>query len=230
MTHNHLIINAKDIHKRFGDKQVLSGLDFQLPAGQIYAICGKNGSGKSVFLRILTGLMFPTSGQVTIFGQRIGPDVEFPSHTGALIDHPGFLLNESGRRNLLLLAKISGKATPEKIDDTLRFVGLDPGDRKPFKTYSVGMRQRLGLAQAIMEDPDLLILDEPTAGLDFDGQREIYEYLIELRKQGKTILITSHSQGEIKLLCDQAFLLKNGKLEVIPDIQVEEFSGVPNGD
>ncbi len=230
MTHNHLIINAQDIHKRFGDKQVLDGLDFELPAGQIYAICGKNGSGKSVFLRILTGLMFPTSGQVTIFGQRIGPEVEFPAHTGALIDHPGFLLNESGRRNLLLLAKISGKATPEKIDETLRFVDLDPGDRKPFKTYSVGMRQRLGLAQAIMEDPELLILDEPTAGLDFDGQREIYEYLIELRKQGKTILITSHSQGEIKLLCDKAFLMKEGKLDVIPDIQEEELPAATDGD
>ena len=230
MTNNHLIINAQDIHKRFGDKQVLDGLDFELPAGQIYAICGKNGSGKSVFLRILTGLMLPTDGQVTIFGQRIGKDVEFPSDTGALIDHPGFLLNESGRRNLVLLAKISGKAMPEKIDETLRFVGLDPEDRKPFKTYSVGMRQRLGLAQAIMEDPNLLILDEPTAGLDFDGQREIYDYLIELRKQGKTILLTSHSQGEIKLLCDKAFLLKNGKLEVIPDIQIEDFSGVTDGD
>ena len=230
MTNNHLIINAQDIHKHFGDKQVLDGLDFQLPAGQIYAICGRNGSGKSVFLRILTGLMFPTSGQVTIFGQRIGPDVEFPSHTGALIDHPGFLLNESGWRNLVLLAKISGKVTLEKIDETMRFVGLDPRDRNPFKTYSVGMRQRLGLAQAIMEDPELLILDEPTAGLDFDGQREIYEYLIELRKQGKTILITSHSQGEIKLLCDQAFLLKDRKLEVIPDIRVEDFSAATDGD
>ena len=230
MTDNHLIINAQGIQKSFGKKQVLTGMDFQLPAGQIYAICGKNGSGKSVFLRILTGLMFPTGGQVTIFGERIGVEVEFPSATGALIDHPGFLLNESGRRNLVLLAKISGKATSEKIDETLRFVGLDPGDRKPFKTYSVGMRQRLGLAQAIMEDPDLLILDEPTAGLDFDGQREIYEYLIELRKQGKTILITSHSQGEIKLLCDQAFLLKDRKLEVIPDIRVEDFSAATDGD
>ena len=230
MTNNHLIINAQDVHKQFGRKVVLDGLNFQLPAGQIYAICGRNGSGKSVFLRILTGLMFPSSGQVTIFGQRIGADVEFPSHTGALIDHPGFLLNESGRRNLVLLAKISGKATLEKIDETMRFVGLDPGDRKPFKTYSVGMRQRLGLAQAIMEDPDLLILDEPTAGLDFDGQREIYDYLIELRKQGKTILLTSHSQGEIKLLCDKVFLLKDGKLELIPDIQVEDLSAATDGD
>ncbi len=230
MTNNHLIIDAQNIHKYFGKKQVLSGLEFQLPAGKIYAICGKNGSGKSVFLRILTGLMFPSSGRVDIFGQHLGVDMEFPSNTGALIDHPGFLMNESGRRNLLLLAKISGKATPDKIDETLSFVGLDPGDRKPFKTYSVGMRQRLGLAQAIMEDPDLLILDEPTAGLDFDGQREIYEYLIELRKRGKTILITSHSQGEIKLLCDKAFLLDEGKLDILSDIQVEEFPPVTDGD
>jgi ABC-2 type transport system ATP-binding protein len=230
MTDNHLIINAQDIQKKFGKKQVLSGMDFQLPAGQIYAICGKNGSGKSVFLRILTGLMFPTGGRVDIFDQEIGSDVAFPSNTGALIDHPGFLLNESGRRNLVLLAKISGKATLEKIDDTLRFVGLDPADRKPFKTYSVGMRQRLGLAQAIMEDPELLILDEPTAGLDFEGQREIYEYLIELRKQGKTILITSHSQGEIKLLCDRAYLLKDGKLELLSDIEREDFSAATDDD
>jgi ABC-2 type transport system ATP-binding protein len=226
---DNLIIKAENIQKHFGKKMVLEGLDFKLPAGQIYAICGKNGSGKSVFLRILTGLMFPNLGKVAVFGRQIGTEVEFPSDTGALIDHPGFLLNESGRRNLILLAKISGKATPEKIDETLRFVGLDPGDRKPFKTYSVGMRQRLGLAQAIMEDPDLLILDEPTAGLDFDGQREIYEYLVELRKQGKTILFTSHSQGEIKLLCDKAFLLTDGKLENMPDIQVDDFSAANDG-
>jgi len=125
-------------------------------------------------------------------------------------------------RNLLLLAKISGKATPEKISETMRFVGLNPDDRKPVRTYSVGMRQRLGLAQAIMEDPLFLILDEPTAGLDFDGQREIYNYLIELRKQGKTILFTSHSQGEVKLLCDKAFLLLKGKLEVMKGIQIED--------
>ena len=228
MENEDIIITAKAIHKQFREHLVLDGLDFKIPAGQIYAICGKNGSGKSVFLRILTGLMFPSSGKVTIFNQSIGSDVEFPSSTGALIDHPGFLLNESGKRNLQLLAKISGKVTPEKIDETMRFVGLEPDDRKPFKTYSVGMRQRLGLAQAIMEDPDLLILDEPTAGLDFDGQREIYEYLIELRNQGKTILITSHSQGEITLLCDKAFLLKDGRLDLLSDIQAEDFEVEPD--
>lgn len=223
------VISAQGITKRFGKRVIMDGVDFELPAGHIYAICGANGSGKSVFLRILVGLIHPTQGQVAIFGQRIGEEAEFPRSTGALIDHPGFLLNESGFRNLLLLAKISGGATPAKIAETLYFVGLDPHDRKPVKAYSVGMRQRLGLAQAIMEDPELLILDEPTAGLDFDGQREIYDYLIELRRQGKTILITSHSQAEIKLLCDRAFLLAEGMLEPMKDIQVEDLTGEADG-
>jgi len=229
MKNEKIIISARDVHKSFGKKVVLDGLDFELPAGRIYAICGANGSGKSVFLRILVGLMRPTQGQVVAFGQQIGSEVEFPCSTGALIDHPGFLLNESGFRNLQLLAKISGGATPAKIVETLYFVGLDPHDRKQVKAYSVGMRQRLGLAQAIMEDPQLLILDEPTAGLDFDGQREIYDYLIELRRQGKTILITSHSQAEIKLLCDRAFLLSEGRLEPLKDVRVEDLAGEVDG-
>ena len=229
MKNDKCIISARNVHKSFGKKVILDGLDFELPAGRIYAICGANGSGKSVFLRILVGLMRPSTGRVEVFGQCIGEEVEFPNSTGALIDHPGFLLNENGFRNLQLLAKISGGVTPAKIAETMYFVGLDPHDRKPIKAYSVGMRQRLGLAQAIMEDPDLLILDEPTNGLDFAGQREIYDYLIELRRQGKTILITSHSQAEIKLLCDRAFLLSEGRLEPLKDIQVEGLVGEFDG-
>lgn len=223
------IISARGIHKRFGRKVVLEGLDFELPAGQIYGICGANGSGKSVFLRILAGLIHPDAGQVEVFDQRIGGKVEFPHSTGVLVDHPGFLLGESGRRNLALLAKIGGKVTPAKIAETMYFVGLDPHERKPVGAYSTGMRQRLGLAQAIMEDPQLLILDEPTNGLDFDGQREIYSYLVELRRQGKTILITSHSRDEIKILCDKAFLLAEGKLEPLRDVQVGDLVGEVDG-
>lgn len=227
-TRNDLVISVKGIVKHFGSKAVLNQVDFELPAGQIYAISGANGSGKSVFLRILVGLMRPDRGNVAIFGKQVGTEVEFPGSTGALIDRPGFLLNESGLSNLLLLAKISGGASLEKVRDTMRSVGLDPDDRKPCRTYSVGMTQRLGLAQAMMEDPDLLILDEPTAGVDFDGQREIYNYLIDLRKQGKTILLTSHNQAEVKLLCDRAFLLTNGRLEPMQDIQLED--GVEKSD
>lgn len=223
------IISAQGIHKRFGRKVVLEGLDFELPPGQIYGICGANGSGKSVFLRILVGLIRPNAGQVEVFGQRIGSEVEFPHSTGVLVDHPGFLLGESGLRNLALLAKIGRRVTPAKIAETMYFVGLDPHERKPVGAYSTGMRQRLGLAQAIMEDPELLILDEPTNGLDFDGQREIYSHLVELRRQGKTILITSHSRDEIKILCDKAFLLAEGKLEPLKEIQIGDLMGEVDG-
>jgi len=216
-----IVINARSIVKRFGSKTVLNRLDFVLPKGQIYAICGNNGSGKSVFLRIITGLILPDSGNVEVFGNTIGKDLEFPDRTGALIDHPGFLLTESGFRNFELLAMISGNVSKEKIADTMAFVGLDAHDRKPVRTYSVGMRQRLGLAQALMEDPDLIILDEPTAGLDFDAQREIYEYMITLRRMGKTLLITSHYLNEVKLLCDRAFILKDGRLTNMQDIDSE---------
>ena len=212
-TYDQLVISARNIQKQFGKKVVLDGVDFELPQGVIYGISGANGSGKSVFLRILCGLIRPGEGEVRVFGETIGKQAEFPHSTGVLIDHPGFLLADSGFRNLELLAKIQRKATRGKIIDTLRFVGLDPHDRKPVSAYSTGMRQRLGLAQAIMEDPQLLLLDEPTNGLDFDGQREIYDFLVNLRAQGKSILITSHSKDEIKILCDRAFVLAEGKLE-----------------
>lgn len=206
------IISAKGIVKHFGKRIVLNGINFVMTPGSIIGISGANGSGKSVFLRILSGLIRPTSGHVEIFGQKIGQDVEFPQRSGIMIDSPGFLLSESGIRNLELLASIQGKIGRNKIEDALQSVGLKPNDHRPVSTYSTGMRQRLGLAQAIMEDPELLILDEPTNGLDFDGQRDIYRYLIDLREQGKSILITSHSKDEIKILCDKAFVMAEGSL------------------
>ena len=213
-----LMIEARGIEKSFGSKKVLDNLDFTLPEGKIYAVCGNNGAGKSVFLRIITGLVYPDKGTIRVNGIQVGKEVEFPPSVGSLIDQPGFLLSESGFRNLELLATINGKVGREAIRATMDFVGLDPNERKPVRTYSVGMRQRLGLAQAIMEDPALLILDEPTAGLDFDAQLEIYEYLIQLRRQGKTILITSHSLNEVKLLCDKAFQIRDKRLEVMKQI------------
>ncbi|HNY83968.1 MAG TPA: ABC transporter ATP-binding protein [Anaerolineaceae bacterium] len=221
MTSN-LIVEAKNVRKSFGGKLVLDGVDFDLPQGMIYAICGSNGSGKSVFLRNLIGLMLPDSGEIKVFGRRIGKEVEFAPDTGALIDQAGFLLNENALFNLMLLAKISGAASPQRVSEALRFVGLDPEDKMPVKAFSVGMRQRLGIAQAIMEDPKLLILDEPTAGLDFDGQREIYDYLIQLKQMGKTILFTSHNQNEIKLLCDRVYLMKSGKLTLWTEMLVDQ--------
>lgn len=219
---NNNAIEAEKIRMTFGKQVVLDQVDLQMPRGTIYAICGKNGSGKSVFLRILTGLICPSNGIVKIFGQSVGEDVDFPLNTGVLIDHPGFLLNETGFRNLELLAMISCKANLNDVRAAMRFVGLDPEDRKLVSSYSVGMRQRLGIAQAIMEKPDLILLDEPTAGLDFEAQKDIYSFLFDLRSEGKTILFTSHSYQEIKLLCDRAFLLIDGKLEPMEDIISED--------
>jgi ABC-2 type transport system ATP-binding protein len=206
------VIKARNIGKSFGKTRVLGDIDFDLPAGVIYGICGPNGVGKSVFLRILSGLIIPDRGDVVVFGKQVGRDTEFAPDTGILIDSPGFLLAESGRRNLQLLARVSGKATEAGIVEAIRQVGLAPDDRRPVSAYSTGMRQRLGLAQAIMENPDLLILDEPTNGLDFDGQRDIYTYLTDLRSQGKTILLTSHSLDELKILCDRVFIISAGSL------------------
>ena len=220
------VISTKGIIKRFGKRVVLDGLDFELPKGQIFGISGPNGSGKSVFLRILVGLVLPNAGEVCVFDQRIGYEVEFPKATGALIDRPGFLPSSSGYRNLELLAGIRGVASATKITETLSLVGLDPHDKKPVGTYSTGMRQRLGFAQAIMEDPDLLILDEPTNGLDFDGQREIYGHLVELRKAGKTILITSHNRDELRILCDRIFIMQSGRLQLASEESETEWTKV----
>jgi ABC-2 type transport system ATP-binding protein len=221
-----IVISTKGITKRFGKRIVLDGIDFELPKGQIFGISGPNGSGKSVFMRILVGLVLPNEGEVSVFDQQIGLEVEFPKATGALIDRPGFLPTCSGYRNLELLAGIRGVASTTKITETLALVGLDPDDKKPVGTYSTGMRQRLGFAQAIMEDPDLLILDEPTNGLDFDGQREIYGQLVELRKAGKSTLITSHNRDELRILCDKIFIMHNGRLQLVPEDPQTEWTPV----
>jgi len=187
------VIDADNICKSFGKNHVLKSLSFQVPEGAIYAICGKNGIGKSVLFRILTGFILPDTGSVKIHGQQIGKDLEFPKSTGILIDRPGYMPDSSGYANLALLGQISGLADEKTIRVSLDLVGLDPDDKKPVRTYSVGMLQRLGLAQAIMEDPQLILLDEPTSGLDYESQIEMHELFLKLRDQGKTIVFTSHS-------------------------------------
>lgn len=208
-----LIIEAKNIHKAFGKRIILDGLNFEVPEGVIYAICGKNGIGKSVLLRILTGFIRPDQGSVRIHGKRVGKEVEFPGSTGILIDRPGYMPDSSGYTNLSLLGQISGLADEKTIRASLELVGLDPDDRKPVRTYSVGMLQRLGLAQAIMEDPQLILLDEPTSGLDYESQIEMHELFLKLRDQGKTIVFTSHSPWEVSQVSEKAFWLVDGKLQ-----------------
>lgn len=210
-----LSISIENIVKHFGKKIVLDGINLNVPVGQIYGISGANGAGKSILLRIICGWVLPNNGEVRILGQRIGKDTNFPPSTGALIDNPGFLLRYSGRRNLELLARIQDKISDYEIAEAMRVTGLDAEDNSPVSTYSNGMRQRLGFAQAIMEKPKVLILDEPTDAIDQAGWRNIYEQLLLMREAGTAILLASNKLDEIEILCDAAYILDKGKLELV---------------
>lgn len=206
-------IRVEHVNKVFGSKIVLDDINMTVPDGQIYGLSGPNGAGKSILLRILCGLMKPTSGTVTILGKRLGIDTDFPPSTGALIDTPGFLPQYSGWRNLKMLAAIQNKITHSDVEAAMLLVGLDPQDDLPVRAYSNGMRQRLGIAQAVMEKPRVLILDEPTDAIDQAGWRDVYQHLIELRESGTAILLASNNLDEIKILCDAAFILEKGKIK-----------------
>ena len=168
-------------------------------------------------MRCVCGFSKATSGVVTILGKRIGTDCDFAPDTGAIIESPGFLPQYNACKNLSLLAGISGKAGENRIIDVIEMAGLDPFDKKPVGKYSLGMRQRLGIAQAIMEDPKILILDEPFNGLDRDGIDEIHQLLQTQKMRKKCILLASHSISDIKQACDTVFEMRQGKLYRMPD-------------
>lgn len=164
-------------------------------------------------MRCICGFTRPSSGTVTVLGKRIGKDCDFAPSTGIIIETPGFLPHENARRNLTMLAGISGKASRERVDEVLRLVGLEPEEKKPVGKYSLGMRQRLAIAQAILEDPQILILDEPFNGLDQDGITNIHALLQTLKEQGKCILLASHSATDIAQACDVVYAFHQGRLE-----------------
>lgn len=209
-----VVIDVEQVTKTLKGRRVLNDVSLQVPEGQVYGISGPNGSGKSMLLRVICGLVIPLSGRVKVFGDTIGAGKEFPSNTGVLIETPGFLPGYSGMDNLSFLAMIQNRITKDQIAEVVRLVGLDPNDRRPVRTYSTGMCQRLGLAQAIMEKPKLLILDEPTNGLDRQGVADIHTLLMQLKQKGSTILLTSHSAEELKNLCDQTLWMEDGELQM----------------
>lgn len=205
------VIQLDAVSKKIHDRLILEDVSLDVPAGAIYGIRGPNGAGKSMLLRIVCGLVIPTNGTVRVFGQVIGKDREFPDHTGALIDAPGFLPHHSGRRNLELLAMIRRQIGPDEVRAAIRRVGLDPDDRRPVRQYSTGMRQRLGLAQAIMEHPKLLVLDEPTRGIDVNAKREIYAFIDELARNGLGLIVVSSELPEVLALADRVMVLCEGR-------------------
>ena len=197
----HAIV-IQDVTKRFRETVAVSHVTACFETGKIHGIIGRNGSGKTVLFKCICGLFPVTEGSIEVLGQRMGDGKRVPKGVGAIIETPGFLPNCSGYQNLRYLMELSGKANRERIRWSMATVGLDPDSKKHVGKYSLGMRQRLGLAQAMMEDPELLILDEPMNGLDKGGVAEMRELFLKLKEQGKTILIASHNPDDTRILCD----------------------------
>lgn len=191
-----------NVTKSFRKERVLKGITHSFEQGKIHGIMGFNGSGKTVMFKCICGFLQPDSGEVIVQGRRIGNDGDFPRSVGMIIENPGFLPHVSGFSNLKRLAAIRNQVTDEQIRESIARVGLDPFSKKKVGQYSLGMRERLGIAQAIMEDPGLLVLDEPFNGLDKRGAQDVCGLLDELRGRGRTILIAAHNMMEIEYLCD----------------------------
>ena len=196
------IIEVRNVTKKFGQAVVLNDVSASFEKGKIHGLIGRNGSGKTMLLKCICGLVPVTQGEIYIDGMQVGQGNETTKKLGVIIEEPGFLYNYSGYNNLKFLASIRNKISKEKIRQTIQMVGLNPDSKKHVGKYSLGMRQRLGLAQAIMEDPEILLLDEPMNGLDKHGVGEMRELFRSFADQGKTIIMANHSSEDIEVLCD----------------------------
>nr|WP_330386783.1 ABC transporter ATP-binding protein [Robinsoniella peoriensis] len=210
-----IAISLRNVCRDFGEEKVLKNITHDFECGMVHGIVGMNGSGKTVLLKCICGFLFPTKGRIYVEGKLVGRDIDFPESLGMIIESPGFLPNLSGFKNLKLLASLRGEIDDETIRSAIRRVGLDAESKKHVGKYSMGMRERLGIAQAIMEDPDILILDEPFNGLDKRGVQEVYDLMLELNDQGKTIFLVSHNAADIEMLCDTVCEMDAGELKVL---------------
>ena len=208
-------ISVENVTKVFRDQEVLKPVCATFEMGKIYGIVGRNGSGKTVLLKCICGLLYPTTGTVTVDGKVVGKEVDYPENIGFIIESPGFLPRYSGLKNLKYLASIRGKVREDNIRKYMELVGLNPDDKKQVGNYSLGMRQRLGIAQAFMENPDILILDEPMNALDNSGVEEMRAVLLKRKEQGKLIIIASHVRDDIDILCDEVYGMDAGVMKKI---------------
>lgn len=209
------VIVVKSVVKRLEKNTVLNSVNLTAERSEIIGIIGHNGSGKTVLMKCICGFVTPDSGEITVSGKRIGKDIDIPKNIGLIIETPGFLPNFSGFSNLWQLAKIRGKISKDDVRAVMKTVGLNPNEKKHVGKYSLGMKQRLGIAQAIMEDPDILILDEPLNGLDKEGVADMRELLLQLKESGKAIIIASHNSMDIDMLCDRVFEITKGSLKQV---------------
>lgn len=198
-------ILVENVTKAFGDQYILKNIYAKFEMGKIYGIVGRNGSGKTVLLKCICGLLYPSAGKVTVGGKVVGKEVDYPKNVGFIIESPGFLPRYSGLKNLKYLASIRRKVKEDEIRKYMELVGLNPDDKKHVGNYSLGMKQRLGIAQALMENPDILILDEPMNALDNNGVEEIRTVFLKMKEHGKLIIIASHVRDDIDILCDEVY-------------------------
>lgn len=206
------IIKIEDLSLTLNKQTILDHINITFEEGLIYGIVGKNGSGKSMLFKCICGLVYPTSGKVFVSQKEIGKDVDFPEDTGILIEMPGLMPHYSAFKNLYILANLHNKIGKQEIRQVLEKVGLSADDKKIVKKYSLGMKQRLGIAMAIMENPKILILDEPMNSLDKQGIEDVRDLLKKMKAEGKTILLTSHNFEDITALCDRVYEMDHGKI------------------
>ncbi len=207
-----MYIELKDVTKTIKGATVLEDVSLRLESGKVCGLQGKNGCGKTMLMRCMCGLIHPTKGSVSINGEILGKDLSFPRSVGVLIENPAFIDAYTGFHNLKLLASIQGRINDEQIRESIRKVGLDPDDKRKYRKYSLGMKQRLGIAAAIMEEPEIVILDEPINALDEKGVQLVRGILRELKEKGALIVIACHDKEEMEALSDEIYTMEEGRI------------------
>ena len=206
-------IQVVEVTKRIRKNLILDNVSLEMKSGNIYGLQGPNGSGKTMLMRLLCGLIKANKGKVLLDGKEIGKDIDFPESVGLLIENPAFWGNYTGLKNLELLAELQKRIDTEQIRETIRDVGLDPDDKRHFSKYSLGMKQRLGIAAAIMEKPEMILLDEPTNALDEKGVAEICDLIRREKERGALIVIACHDADILEDLADEIYTIYEGKVE-----------------
>lgn len=206
-------IIIENLSKTINNNKILDNVNLTFESGHVYGLVGRNGSGKTMLLRAICGLIFPDSGKVIIDGKQLHKDISFPESCGIIIENTDLLPNFSAFDNLKMLSEIKNTANDNMIKSAIKSVGLDPDSKKKVKTFSLGMKQRLSIAQALFEDPDILLLDEHTNALDEDGVNDVRRILLEQKKKNKLIIIASHNKEDISLLSDTVISVSNGRFQ-----------------
>lgn len=216
-------IKVEDVSKQYNGVNILTDINLEIEKGTTVGIVGSNGSGKSVLFKIISGFTAPDKGNVWIRDKKLGKDMDFPEDMGIFINSPGYISLYNGFKNLKLLADIRGNIDDKKIASTMELVGLNPNNKTKVDDYSLGMKQKLGIAQAIMENQDIVILDEPFNSLDYKTYNDIKEIITKLQAQNKTIMLTSHNFEDIQELCDIIYIIEEGRLEILNDKLKEKY-------